>query len=52
MNSALISLLEKKSTSESEKGKSQSTLADKLSSVMVFGATIAVVSLLGLIYIA
>ncbi|WP_194580535.1 hypothetical protein [Vibrio anguillarum] len=50
MNSALLSLLEKKNTSE--KGKSQSTLADKLSSVMVFGATIAVVGLLGLIYIA
>ncbi|QMV13872.1 hypothetical protein [Vibrio spartinae] len=50
MNSALLSLLEKKSTSEND--KSQSTLADKLSSVMMFGATLAVVGVLGLVYIA
>ncbi|RAS59332.1 hypothetical protein DET48_1279 [Vibrio diazotrophicus] len=50
MNSALLSLLEKKSTSE--KSKSQSTLTDKLSSVMMFGATLAVVGVLGLTYIA
>ncbi|WP_165310518.1 hypothetical protein [Vibrio ziniensis] len=50
MNSALISIFDKKHSLE--KSNSQSTLADKLSSLIMFVATLAVVGVLGLTYIA